>query len=188
MHLGNDPNLNRTGIGIMPNGWLNQNSGNREYLNQRSYIWTSEINNNNSWTVYYRYDISSLGEFNHPKKSGLPVRLIRDYTSEGNSDIGSVLNDSYPLHNNLNPYTYSQSLYPVGVLGDLKSINKITWITDTDINLYQTNDQWEIYLAETDSNSLESGGWISPSEFTTVFHGDVRCSTEYYGVGTGQHN
>ena len=115
------------------------------------------------------------------------VRLIRDYTSEGNSDIGSVLNDSYPLHNNLNPYTYSQSLYPVSVLGDLKSINKITWFADLDINLYQTNDQWEIYLAETDSNSLESGGWISPSEFTKVFHGDVRFSTEYYGVGTGQH-
>ena len=51
----------------------------------------------------------------------------------------------------------------------------------------QTNDQWEIYLAETDSNSLESGGWISPSEFTKVFHGDVRFSSEYYGVGTGQH-
>ncbi|EJP73362.1 MAG: putative parallel beta-helix repeat, transcriptional regulator AraC, partial [SAR86 cluster bacterium SAR86B] len=51
----------------------------------------------------------------------------------------------------------------------------------------QTNDQWEIYLAETDSNSLESGGWISPSEFTKVFHGDVRFSSEYFGVTNQQH-
>ena len=184
MHLGNDPNLNRTGLGIMPNGWLNHNSGNREYLNQRSYIWTSETNTLGRFITGINI---GLDEYNHPKKSGLPVRLIRDYTSEGNSDIGLVSNERAPLHDTSTSYSYSQSLYPVSVLGDLKSISKITWFADANINLNQTNDQWEIYLAETDSNSLESGGWISPSEFTKVFHGDVRFSSEYYGVGTGQH-
>ena len=51
----------------------------------------------------------------------------------------------------------------------------------------QTNDQWEIYLAETDSNSLESGSWISPSEFTKVFHGDVRFSNQNFGQGSNEH-
>ena len=121
------------------------------------------------------------------KETGFSVRLLRDYSSEVNSDIGSDLNERAPLHDTTTSYSYSQSLYPVSVLGDLKSISKITWFADTNINLNQTNDQWEIYLAETDSNSLESGGWISPSEFTKVFHGDVRFSSEYFGVTNQQH-
>ena len=42
MYIGNDPDLNRTGLGIMPNGWINGADGSRGYLNQRSYLWTSD--------------------------------------------------------------------------------------------------------------------------------------------------
>jgi uncharacterized protein (TIGR02145 family) len=190
MHVnpdGSNEALNSTGLGIMPNGWINSN-GNTNYLNERSYLWTPEQDTNNDIrTVYYKYNTSGIDNSYHSKKSGLGIRLIRDYSSDINTDIGSVTNGSSPIYDNTTSYSYSQSLYPVSVLGDLKSINKITWFADTNINLNQTNDQWEIYLAETDSNSLESGSWISPSEFTKVFHGDVRFSNQNFGQGSNEH-
>ena len=135
MYIGNDPNLNRTGLGIMPNGWINGADGSRGYLNQRSYLWTSDPSNNNIWTVYYRHELANITTYAHQKKTGSTVRLIRDYTSEGNSDIGLVSNERAPLHDTSTSYSYSQSLYPVSVLGDLKSISKITWFADANINL-----------------------------------------------------
>ena len=55
---------NNTGIGIIPNGHI-QNNGNINYLNQRSYLWTSEVSNDLVTSVYYTYNQSGISKFDH---------------------------------------------------------------------------------------------------------------------------
>ena len=126
---------------------------------------------------------------NSAGRFGMSVRLVRDFTQEVNTDSSfSYDNEESTPIISANSYSYSQSLYPKELLNtnysngdDLKTIRRITWLMRTDQTLGNYSDEWEIYIAETDDTQLGTNSWRPHSDFTKVFQGTVRESSQTFG-------
>ena len=76
------------------------------------------------------------------KEHGKGIRLLRDYP-EVSTDIrtydSNLYEGSTPIYTQ-EPYSYSQVLYPASVLGDIKTIHKISWFADLGVNINSESD------------------------------------------------